>query len=377
VNNIKVNINGKKIDLFIKKIVNNDIELFNIEYISNSEINIIIDKKDYYKIKKIKTIYKIKIVKKYGIDNLKDIIKYNKIIFLFLFICIIILIFLSNIIFSIKVVHNDEEIRDIIFKELNNNGIKIHGFKKNKKEINKIKDKILVEYKDKIEWLEIENIGTSYIVRLQTRIIPQIDDKKANRNVVAKKNAVIKKIEAIAGNVDKQRGEYVKKGDIIINGSIKLNESIKENIAADGIVFGEVWYTTTVSYPFIYQEDITTNEETTNIIYNFLNKEKILYGKKYKYKKNIETKKISSSFLPIYISIEKNKQLKKIDYILTCDQAINKATIKGKKKMESKLKDSEYIISTKILSTKCDINSAIVEIFYAVYENITDYQIIN
>jgi len=149
VNNIKVNINGKKIDLFIKKIVNNDIELFNIEYISNSEINIIIDKKDYYKIKKIKTIYKIKIVKKYGIDNLKDIIKYNKIIFLFLFICIIILIFLSNIIFSIKVVHNDEEIRDIIFKELNNNGIKIHGFKKNKKEINKIKDKILESTKIK------------------------------------------------------------------------------------------------------------------------------------------------------------------------------------------------------------------------------------
>ena len=51
-----------------------------------------------------------------------------------------------------------------LLDELSNNGLKIYSFKKNYQELQIIKKKILEKYKTDIDWIEIENIGTKYIV---------------------------------------------------------------------------------------------------------------------------------------------------------------------------------------------------------------------
>lgn len=376
-NRLKINIKGKRIESFIGRLIKANIDLINIEYISYQEINIIINKCDYIKLKKLKTTYQIKIVRKYGLSNIKDKIIKNKIIIIFSIIGLIILFLLSNIIFSIKIIHNDEKLRSLLYQELNDYGIGTHHFKKSRKQIEKIKEQILQKYKDKIEWLEIEEVGTTYIVRVQARIIPNIDNITSPQNIVAKKNAVIKSIEAKSGNVEKLRGEYVNKGDIIINGNIKLNENLMSLVRAEGTVYGEVWYTIDISYPYVYQEEKLTDNETLNLTFHFFNKSINLLGDKYKYKKTVKKIRISSDFLPIYISIDKNREINKIDYILTCDQAANKSILKANEKIEHKLKEGEYIISSKVIETACDIDRANLKIFYAVLENITDYQSIN
>lgn len=376
-NNLKINIQGKRIESFIKRLIDNNIDLINIEYISYKEINILIPKKDYQKLKKIKTIYKIKIIRKYGIDNIKDIIKVNRILILFIILGLLLLLFLSKVIFNVKVVHNDESLRNLLYQELEQYGIKEHSFKKKKKEIVDIKNKILREYKDKIEWLEIEDIGTSYIIRVEERIIPKIISDNTPRNIVAKKNAIIKNIDAIKGNIEKLRGEYIKKGDIVISGIIKLNENIKESIHAEGKIYGEVWYTLDVSYPYVYQEEKETNTYSNVLSFNFLSKEITFYGKRFKYENQKEKIKFNSTILPIYLSLKEINEIKRIDYILTCDQAINKAIEKSEKIIKSKLKSDEYIINNKIIDTECDKDKANIKTFYAVLENITDYQIIN
>lgn len=376
-NRLKINIKGKRIESFLSRLLKLNIELYNIEYISYQEINIIIDKKDYGRIKKIKTSYKIKIINKYGLIKIKEQALKNKFIIIFILIGIILLFFLSNIIFSIKVIHNDEDLRNLIYQELNEHGIKIHHFKKERKELENIKEKILEEHKDKIEWLEIEEIGTSYIIRVEARIIPKLEDTKENRDIIARKNAVIRKIEAKNGSIIRQRGEYINKGDIIISGSIKLNDNVMGLTHAEGVVLGEVWYTLDITYPYVYQEDKLTNEKTTNIEFNLLSNRFNLLGKKYKYRKTIKEYKITSTILPINITISKNRKLNKIDYVLTCDQAINKATEKGTAQINESLKNNEYILNSKILETNCSITGASIKVFYAVLEDITDYQVIN
>lgn len=376
-NKVKINIQGKRIDSFINRLINANVEIVHLDYLSNKEINIIIYQKDYKKIKKIKTIYKIKIIRNYGLINLKEKILKNKFLISFLLVGLIILIFLSQMIFSVKVIHNNEALRNLLYNELSEVGIKNHKFKKSRNEIEKIKKDILKKYKDKIEWLEIEEIGTSYIIRVEERIIPNTVVDNSPRNIVAKKNAVIKKIEAQIGNVEKLRGEYVRKGDVIINGNIIFNENIKDIVHATGKVYGEVWYTIDITYPYTYQEEKIKNNITTNIKFNFLNKEILLFGKQFKYKKVLDEKKYSVSFMPIYLLVQKNKEIEKVDEILTCDQALNKAIEKGNRKIEKGLSLDEYIISSKVLETSCDIDKGVVKIFYTVYENITDYQIIN
>lgn len=373
-NKLKISIKGRRIESFIKRLMNANISLIDIEYISHNEINVLIYQKDYQKLRKLKTIYKIKIIKKYGVNALKEIIKKNTLILITLLIGIILLILLSNTIFSIKVIHNNEELRNLLYQELDEYGIKEHTLRKSKKEIERIKTEILKEYKDKLEWLEIERIGTSYIIRVEERIIPDINIDTTPRHVVAKKNAVIRNIEAKNGNVERQRGEYVTKGSVIISGEIKLNENIKDVIHADGTVYGEVWYTVDLEYPYVYQEEIKTDETSLSLDFIFLSKNKKIRGKNYKYQKVNEKFKITSNILPIYLSLNENTKINKIDYILTCDQASNKALEKGLKQINSHLKENEYIIESKILSSSCDVDRVNLKVFYTVMENITDYQ---
>ena len=59
VSKISLNIKGKNINRFIKKLNNNKIEILSLKYKSKDEADIIIYKKDYSKLLKIKSIYEI------------------------------------------------------------------------------------------------------------------------------------------------------------------------------------------------------------------------------------------------------------------------------------------------------------------------------
>ena len=145
---------------------------------------------------------------------------------------------------------------------------------------------LLVYYKDEIEWLEIENVGVKYIVRLELRKIPEQADTIENRHIVASKDAIIKIIESSSGQIVKNKNDFVHKGDIIISGSIKLNEETKKNIGAIGNVYGEVWYKTTIEYPLIYKENKETGNKRTVYVLKILNKEIELFNfNKFKNKK--------------------------------------------------------------------------------------------
>jgi len=104
---IKINIKGKNIERFIRRIIKNKIEIISLEKIKYNEINIIIYKKDLEKIEEIKTIYELELKRKYGIIKILDILKINKYLLIFILIGIMIIYTLSNIIFSVEVVHSD------------------------------------------------------------------------------------------------------------------------------------------------------------------------------------------------------------------------------------------------------------------------------
>ena len=150
---VKLNIKGKNIERFIKRLRTNDIEILKLEYLKYNNVNIIIYKKDYEKLIQIKSIYDVDLIDKYGIIKIREIVNIYKMIIIIIIFSILLLIFLSNIIFDVKIVHNDKEIRKFIKTELEEYGIKKYKFKKSYHEIQEIKDKILDEYKDYIEWL--------------------------------------------------------------------------------------------------------------------------------------------------------------------------------------------------------------------------------
>ena len=372
-NNVEIKITGKNIDNFIKRIVSLNINIYKLNYLKYNEINIIINKTDYEKIKKLKTSYKIKLVKLYGVSRIKYNLKKYRYLLSALLIGFIFIIFLSNVIFKVEVIHSDKKVRKLVINELRNNDIKPLSFTKSYSYIQKVKKHILKKYKDKIEWLEIERNGTKYIIKLEDRKLNNEKEKNGIRNIVAKKNALILSIEASNGEILKREGSYVHKGDVLISGNIYLNDELKEQKIAEGRVYGEVWYTASIEYPLSYYEKQLLEDEKNVYTFNFSSFVfKLNYIKDY----NVKIKKeviASHKVLPISLNKFTYKKVRYIKQTLTKEEAIKKAVSYAKEKMNSKLKENEYIINTKELKVEENNSRIIVDIFFTVCEDITDF----
>ena len=190
-----------------------------------------------------------------------------------------------------------------------------------------IKNSILEKYKDKIEWLEIESLGTKYIVRLQERLTIPKNTESNKVHIVSSKDAIIKNVVAKKGEILKTKNEHVKKGEVVITGEVKLNDEIKEITGAEGTIYGEVWYDVSVTYPLFYLEERNSLKQRKFV--SDFNKE-FQFCKKYK--KIEESKLLNHLFLPIGIYKQSQVETINISEVLTYEQAINKALELSKKK---------------------------------------------
>ena len=304
INKYKLLITGRNV---LDKLIKDNIYLYDIDNYKDKVI-VIVDEVGY---KKIKKKYKYKILNRYGKNKLNYL--FNK---YFIFICafilgIIINIFLSNIIFSIDIIHSNKKIRNIIKEDLNKYGIRRFYLKKSYKNKEKIIEKILKKENNNIERLEIEEDGTKYIVRVEQRK-KKIKDKKCPlQNIIAKKSAMILDIDAYSGEVVKKRLDYVSKGDVIISGLIHNKEKIVKKKCALGKVYGEVWYNVEVELPIKYKLN-TINKKAIKIADNKMKGKNILSKKVLKkYQKN--SKIIVDIFYKVKEDITDTESINNID----------------------------------------------------------------
>ncbi len=370
---VKLNIKGKNIERFIKRLRSNQIDLLNITYLNYHEVNIVIYKKDYDKLIELKTIYDVTMVDIYGIIKIKEVVSIYKYVVSFIILGVALLIFLSHVIFNIEVIHTDSEIRNFLLQELENYGLKKYRLKKSYQEIQTIKNSILEKYKNEIEWLEIEESGTTYIVRLEERIIKQEEKEEEKQNVIASKSAVIKKIIAENGEVIRNINEYVNAGDVIISGNIYLNDEVKDTVTAKGVVYGEVWYNVSVEYPYIYSEIKEINNYKDVFVLKLFSHNIEFTTKPYSEKRIEEKVLLYHPLLPISLVKQRQEEIQTISLVLTAEEAKEKAIIEAQKKMEEKLDDDERIIDYKVLKLNIKEDKIVLDVFFTVYENITGY----
>ena len=373
VSKISLNIKGKNINRFIKKLNNNKIEILSLKYKSKDEADIIIYKKDYSKLLKIKSIYEITELEIFGLIKIKKNLKLSKHIIIITFISFLIFLMFTNVVFKVEVIHSNKDIRDLLLKELEKEGIKKYTFKKTYKEIENIKEKILNKYPNDIEWLEIEENGTKYTVRVEDREIIKKEEDNNPRNIVAAKDGVLKKVIAENGDIVKDMNDYVKKGDLIINGDLIFNEKVKGRVKAKGKVYAEVWYVTKTEYPFIKKEEKETGKVKEVYAIKFLNHTLELALNKFKNKNIKEKEIIKHDLIPIKLVKQNQKEKMVNDIFLTPEQAIIEAKKKAEEDIEKTLSKDEYIIKSKYLKSNVKESIVEVEMFFAVYEDITDY----
>lgn len=372
---IKINVKGKNIERFIRRIIKNKIEIISLERLKYNEIDIIIFKKDLEKIEEIKTIYELELKRKYGMIRIIEKMKINKYLIIFLILGLMIIYVLSNIIFSVEVIHSDSKLRTFLKEELKKYNIDKYHFKKSYDKKEKIKNELLEKYKDKLEWIEIEEKGTKYIIRVEERKINNQEELKNNNHVVAKKNGIIISVDAKSGEIKKNKNDYVRKGDIIISGNITLNEEVKNQTNALGTVYAETWYTTDIKFPYHYKKVSLTNNKKTIFTIKFMDKYYDLFNlKKYKTKKIKNHVLIKNNIVPISFIKQIQYETIEIDKMYKKEEALKEAVNEGKKELLKKLDNDSEILDYRILEKKENENDIKLKIFFTVKENITDYR---
>lgn len=371
-NIVVVNIKSKNIDRLLNNIYKSNIEIFNLTRDNYKELNIEIYESDLDKIKKFSVLNKVKIISYKGKSKIIRSINKNKVVFMSLFIGLIFLMFLSNVIFSIEVVHSSNKLKNLIYSELNKNGIHKYQFKKSFNDLERIKNKILEENKDSIEWLEIITSGTKYIIKCEDRKINEYSNDYKYQDIIAKKDAVIKKIVATNGVKVKNVNDYVKKGDTVISGSIYLNDAIKGYVKATGTIYGEVWYKLSIEYPVIEEVKEETGNKKEVYSFNFLNKRVPIFSfKKYEHSNIVSKNIFKNNILPISITKDTEYELNIRTGIYTEGEALLNAREYAKDKMQSMLGEFDYIMGEKVLNYRVNSNIIYMEMFYKVYEDIT------
>lgn len=372
---IKIKVTGRNINNFLKRLINNNINIEKVIPISHKEIDLIINYQDLDKVLKLKTIYNIKIVRYYG--KLRIIKRIKKDIFILssLLISLLLIYTLSNVIFKVEVIHSNKNIIKLVTKELEDNGIKKYKFVKNYQEIEKIKNKILEENKDTLEWLEIIREGTKYTIRVEERIINNKPKDNKIYNIVASKNAVIKNIYAESGEKIRSINTYVKKGDIIISSDITLPNNEKKSKTASGKVQGEVWYNINIEYPYQYHEIKYTGNKKKVLVLNLLNK-RISFFDFHKYKTfNRNIKYIfNNNITPISLIYEDEYETNIINEVYDYNTAREKAITKAKEKILEKYPNIKDITNIKIINEEDKKNKISLNLFVTCLEDITEYQ---
>lgn len=372
---IKIKVTGRNINNFLKRLINNNINIEKVIPISHKEIDLIINYQDLDKVLKLKTIYNIKIIRYYG--KLRIIKRIKKDIFILssLLISLLLIYTLSNVIFKVEVIHSNKNIIKLVTKELEDNGIKKYKFVKNYQEIEKIKNKILEENKDTLEWLEIIREGTKYTIRVEERIINNKPKDNKIYNIVASKNAVIKNIYAESGEKIRSINTYVKKGDIIISSDITLPNNEKISKTASGKVQGEVWYNINIEYPYQYHEIKYTGNKKKVLVLNLLNK-RISFFDFHKYKTfNRNIKYIfNNNITPISLIYEDEYETNIINEVYDYNTAREKAITKAKDKILEKYPNIKDITNIKIIKEEDKKNKISLNLFVTCLEDITEYQ---
>lgn len=371
---IEVKVIGKDYNYFIKKLFNLNI-FYNNMYIKDDILYFKTDYNSYLILKKQKGIYNVSINKRFNVLNLVYEIKNNKIIYIFILICVLYFIFLNSLIFKIEFDTDDTTIKKELIKELNNNNVKLLRTKPSYKKIKNIKSIISRKFYTKIEWLEINKKGNKLIVSYVIKKNKNISNKKVNRSVVAKKNGIIRKIVSSSGVIVKNKNEYISKGEEVISGNIIKDDVIISQIPAEGYIFAEVWYKNTITYPLYQKEKKYFDKTKYNIYFNFFNINKKLYNNYDSNNKKINI--LKNSIIPINLYIKKENKfyykIKKITKVQAKELALKYLENAFNKKLEKK----DHIIDKKVLNLSYKKSKIKLDVLYKVYEDITDYKILD
>ncbi len=310
-----------------------------------------------------KTGCKFEIIKRYGFPFFVNRYRKRKILALGIPLFIVCIYILSSFLWKIDIYGNDRVSKTDILKMLDDNGISA-GVLKFNIDTKETAKKIIEEFPD-ISWASVSINGTELIVKVSETIEKTTIEDNTPSDIISSKDGIIEGIAVSSGTPIVKIGDVVYEGDTLVSGEIILKDGEeevgKEYTASKGQVFAKVWYEFYNEVPLVYNENIYTGDNKTDI---YITLNGVMF--------NIITPKIEYKNYDTQLVYEKNFSLG--DYILPFSivkNTYNEYNVVKKQRTEEEAKLlTEYKIEEKIMEETVDCNIIDKETEYILKDNI-------
>lgn len=275
-------------------------------------------------------------------------------IFLGLLMGVFVIWFSSLLVWEVRIEGNENISDEDIASRLESLGFK-EGVLKHRVDL----DRLHIDYlmsDDRISWIAVNFEGTVAHVEVKETVkAPEKLDKDKTVNIVAKRDGVIVRVDALDGGKEVQTGEVVTKGQLLISAFMETRKSGFVLRSARGNVFAKTVHDFEVRVPLkVWKKNYTGNSKKQTTLY-ILGKRVplITFGKK-NYEYQDTSKEITKLTLFETISFPVRVEIKhKTEYkpeIVTRNE--NDAKEIAMQKLEEKIE--KELVDAKILSKNTD-----------------------
>lgn len=213
----------------------------------------------------------LKIKEKYGLPFLAEKYKPRAGLAVGFVAGILIMLVLSNFVWSISVL-GAENISDTYIRQvLSDNGVDV-GVYKNNIDVDKIARDTILKI-DEIGWMSLNITGNLISVEIKEKVKkPDIDKNTNPCNIKAKADGVVTNIKVTSGTTKVLKGSGVAKGDLLVSGITELKTDALQYVRANGEIFADVTYSKKTAIPkeynYAYLSDNKINRKQLGVLWS-------------------------------------------------------------------------------------------------------------
>lgn len=373
---VTVKVTGRGIERFLNVLIRNGLVVWNVKRHGTETITFTMRLQDALKIRRYarERECSITFLKRAGMPFLfKRLLKNSGFVggaLLFL----LIIMFLSNVIWGIEIKGAKPATEYQIRKELDKMGVKIGKVQFFVDNVEGIQRK-LTNNVGNLTWVGVELKGTTYHLQVVEKKEPEKPEQLAPRNLVAKKKAVIDSMYIETGQKMVDIHDHVEEGQLLVSGVIG-REGQTEQVAAVGEVWGETWYRSHVELPLETKFFVFNGQEKQKFSFVLGNLEIPIWGfgepefKEYETEKNVNKIHFLKWELPISIGNETLRAREETVRTYTEKEAEKNALELAKDKIKNGLDEEAIIKDQKILHKELKNGKVILDIHFKIIENI-------
>lgn len=378
---VTISIKGKNPELFFQYCIDQGITVWDIKKESENVCkgNVKLSDIDILKDIKRRTSYKVTFLNKKGLSFLLKQFTRKKEVVLGLLLSVMLIFFLSNIIWEVRIIGVPKDIEEKISKQLTEYGIHQGAWTFTLDSPSEVQQQLVNDVPELL-WVGVHQKGTSYVLEGVEKTIVKEEEVQGPRNLVATKKGVIQKMYVSKGLPKVQVNDYVEPGQVLVSGKLNFDDSEEDKkyelVAADGEIIAKTWYETEVTVPLEANHELLTGNRESKYHLSINEFELPVWGFSSPDFNEIHRERVEKDLyflkwkLPVKIieTILSEKRYNKVER--SKEEAIDVGIEQAKNELMLQLGPDAKIVSEKILHETIENGKVKLILYMAVEENI-------